>query len=223
MADDFSKWGLSSGDVSDTVPSQGLSEQDFNSKWLGASPSSSATPVQTVPIVPQNDRSIVDQLTGTTGPRYQTWPERLARSLAPSIAQGLTAPGNAYQSTPENPVTTEQMVGPATNLAGVIGTGAIPSVYGSAKALIDPATAQLANLAREKFDIPIRGGQISESPSVNYMDSVLKGKPFSGYGENVADQHGSFNKAVAQTIGEDADKITPDVMANAKSRLGQNY
>ncbi len=229
MPDDFSKWGLSPGDVSDTVPSQGLSEQDFNSKWLNEQQPSNTVPSQSSPITNMDRLGQVIShpyeaakpfATNITNPEIVT---NTIPAIAHSIAQGITSPGNAWYSTPKNPVTTEQMVEPATNLAGIIGTGAIPSVFGAGKALIDPAAAQLANLAREKFGIPIRGGQISESPSVNYLDSVLKGKPFSGYGENVVEQHSSFNRAVAKTIGEDADKVTPEVMANAKSRLGQNY
>lgn len=218
---DFSKWGISPDDVGGDQPTQSMSEPDFNTKWLGEKPAPSGNVVKTTTETPS--RTVQDQLLGTTGPRYQTWPERLLRTIAPSIGQGLAAPGSALKSTPENPVTTGEMIGPVANLAGVIGTGAIPSVYGPAKALIEPATASLANLARQTYGIPIRGGQISESPAINYLDSVLKSKYGSGYGASEAAQHAGFNRAVAETIGETADKLTPEVMANAKSRLGQNY
>ena len=200
MPDAFdTKWGVDSSAPPDVGvgPTTSYSEPAFDSKWLG-SPTQTAAETS-----PKQPRGAMDQLLGTTGPRYQLWPERLARSLAPTIAQGLTAPGDVLKSTPENPVTTGEMIQPATALAGIIGTGALPSVAAKAAPLIDPATAELANLARTEYGIPVRGGQISESPSVNYLDSVLKGKPFSGYGPNVAEQHSAFNSAVAKTIGED--------------------
>lgn len=37
-------------------------------------------------------RSAMDKLTGTGGERYQTWPERLARSIGGSIQSGVTLP-----------------------------------------------------------------------------------------------------------------------------------
>lgn len=57
-----------------------------------------------------------------------TWPARAGQG----ILQGLMAPGNAYRSTPDNPVTTEQMIGPAAELAGVMtGTPGGVGGYGS--------------------------------------------------------------------------------------------
>ena len=61
------------------------------------------------------NQSIIDALMGT-------WPARLGMGML----QGAMAPGRAYQSTPANPVTTEQMVEPAANLAGLAMTGAMP-------------------------------------------------------------------------------------------------
>lgn len=59
-----------------------------------------------------------------------TWPAQMGQT----IAQALMAPGNAYKSTPDNPITTGQMIGPAADLAGVItsGTLAAPAVRGGA-------------------------------------------------------------------------------------------
>lgn len=56
----------------------------------------------------------------------QTWPGRAVQSAI----TGLKAPGNAYASTPENPVTTEQMIAPAADLAGLM-TGFPGSPAGS--------------------------------------------------------------------------------------------
>jgi hypothetical protein len=61
------------------------------------------------------DQSLIDALMGS-------WPARLGMGML----QGAMAPGRAYQSTPDNPVTTEQMIDPAANLAGLAMTGAMP-------------------------------------------------------------------------------------------------
>ena len=61
------------------------------------------------------NQSLIDALMGT-------WPARLGMGML----QGAMAPGRAYQSTPDNPVTTEQMIDPAANLAGLAMTGAMP-------------------------------------------------------------------------------------------------
>lgn len=224
----FSDWGLSPQDVPKAPdlgigPTRSYDPKQFDQEWLGAT--QEVPPVVTAP--PPNIASNIMKV--------------FPFSMIPPAANAVAAPGNALKTTWQNPVTSEELIQPATNLAGLVATGAMPSVVRAGessipainslaaalrpavKPLIDPATASLASLARDKFGIPIRGGQISESPSMNYLDSLVKGKPFSGMAENEATQHAAFNRAVAKTIGEDAEKVTPDVMANAKTRLGQNY
>lgn len=49
-----------------------------------------------------------------------TWPVKTGEG----ILSALMAPGNAYRSTPDNPVTTAQMVEPASGLAGLMMLGA---------------------------------------------------------------------------------------------------
>jgi hypothetical protein len=58
----------------------------------------------------------------------QTWPARMGQS----IGSALMAPGHAYQST--TPITTEQMVAPAADLAGLVmgGSYAAPAIKGGA-------------------------------------------------------------------------------------------
>lgn len=147
-----------------------------------------------------------------------TWPVRLAKQ----IAGGLTLPGDVYQgnaTVPQHNVLGGEdtsSIDRLTNLGGIIGTGGIPSLVSKSAPLIDPATAQLAQLARDKYGIPIRGGQLSPNQHLNYLDSILNG----GLSET---QHAALNSSIAKAIGEDADKVTPEVMANAKDRLSENY
>jgi hypothetical protein len=52
--------------------------------------------------------------------------------IAEGLANAAMAPGNAVQSTWDNPVTTEQMIQPATDLAGMAMTGGFAGVPGEA-------------------------------------------------------------------------------------------
>ena len=113
-------------------------------------------------------------------------------------------------------------------IGGAAGVG-IPALFGAGRTVtnkllggssVSPENALLAQTARDGYGVPIRGGQITESPGVRFMDSTLSRTPGMGYSGDQAAQNIAFNKAVANTIGEDASKITPAVMASAKTRIG---
>lgn len=87
---------------------------------------------------------------------------------------------------------------------------------------ISPETAQLADLARTKYAILLTAGQMSDSPAVRFTASTSSRMPLSGAGDIAGTQQTAFNRAVAGTIGETADKITPDVMVAAKKRIGDS-
>ena len=235
MPDLYSKWGVNPNDLPgnpvDSAVGRSVTPTEFEAKWGVAGETPAETPKSTKKQMGWAD----------------TWPVRLAKD----IASGLTLPGDVYKgeaavphSAAVDPLGQEDTsnVGRLFNLANVIGTGAIPSVTrpgesssaainyldkltsGSPKApLIDANTAELARKAREDYGIPIRGSQISANRGANYLDSVLQEKPFSGMAANTAEQHTAFNRSIAKTIGEEADKLTPEVMDAAKKRLGSNY
>lgn len=98
---------------------------------------------------------------------------------------------------------------------GAIGAGANKLMAGTSEEV-----ARLAQLARDKFKIPVGPGQMSENQLMKFADSVVNKIPFSGGTVSNAQQQTAFNKAVASTFGETSDKITPEVMNRAKSRLG---
>jgi hypothetical protein len=89
--------------------------------------------------------------------------------------------------------------------------------------VLDPETAQLAQVARQQFGIPVNAGQMSPSPGIRFASSALNRLPMSGAEGDIAAQQGAFNRAVANTIGESADKLTPDVMNAARTRIGGYY
>ena len=81
----------------------------------------------------------------------------------------------------------------------------------------------LARAARDAYDIPVTAGQMSSSQPVRFLDSVLQRLPFSGYGARTAEQQTGLNRAVANEMGVTSDKITPDVLRQAKSIAYNEY
>lgn len=58
-------------------------------------------------------RGAIDKLLGSTGQRYQTWPERLARGLGSQVKDAVMAPGDAMAGKfdPESPEGTRRAMG----------------------------------------------------------------------------------------------------------------
>jgi hypothetical protein len=54
---------------------------------------------------------------------------------------------------------------------------------------------------------------------------MLSDNPFTGGGSHAFEeaQNNAYTKAISKTMGEDAERITPEVLQNAKTRLGDNY
>jgi hypothetical protein len=101
-----------------------------------------------------------------------------------------------------------------------IALGAIKGVGGAVLGgSTDAATAALAQQA-QKYGIPITLGQLSDNSSVRALDSMSKRVPLSGSAGQAAAQQAAFNRAVGGTIGQTADKITPQVMSAAKAQIG---
>jgi len=107
------------------------------------------------------------------------------------------------------------LVGAAGGIARTVASKVAPGV--------DAATAKLAKLAEEKYGIRLDGSQITNSPLVRRMDAQQAMSPFSGTVERDALQRGQFTRAVGQTFGADSHVLTPQVMQEAKDRLGQKF
>lgn len=88
---------------------------------------------------------------------------------------------------------------------------------------LDPATARLAQAARDQYGIPISAGQMSSNPTIRFMDSVLQRLPLTGYGARTEQQLAGINREVASTFGEHTDAINPDTIRAAKQRLGGGF
>jgi len=127
----------------------------------------------------------------------------------------------------------ESGASPLTQLAVGVGLGAAPGLAGLAgqagKAAIaqtfgkvDQETQALAQMAKAE-GIPLKASQVSSSKAAKALDSVTGQVPFSGARQFADNQQQAFNAAVARTIGETADKITPQVFARAKQRIGSEF
>lgn len=122
---------------------------------------------------------------------------------------------------------------PAAQMAFGIAGGMLPVGLGAGRQalvsgagrLLPPPSQEAATLARQAMDagIPLKSSQVSPSKVAKLVDSVSGQVPFSGAPAFQATQQKAFNRAVARTIGENADAITPDVFNVAKTRIGASY
>ena len=101
-----------------------------------------------------------------------------------------------------------------------LGGAAYNSLFGGG---MNPARAALAQEAIDRFGIPLRGSQISQSPFAKLADSAIGKMPMSGLESQNAAQRTAFTRAVAGTFGEDADNLTPKVMSSARDRIGSVF
>ena len=125
------------------------------------------------------------------------------------VLTGQTRAGNALQ-------------GAAWGAAGQGAASALSAAAKGGKAAMEPALRDLAMKA-ESYGIPITAAQLTDSRFVRTLKSVVDKLPFSGAQKLAGQQQKGFNRAVAQTFGENADTVTADVAAAAKRRLGKTF
>ena len=116
-----------------------------------------------------------------------------------------------------------------------------------AKAGVDPAVTQFAAnispmfmkgmdtdrgapavddpLAQKMIDmgVPLKQSQVNGGGFSKLADSAVKDIPGSGASKFNDAQFSGFNRAISHTFGEDSDKITPDVIDSAYTRIGNMY
>jgi hypothetical protein len=143
----------------------------------------------------------------------------------PSIAGRIAASGalGAGSSGIREADSTEGRLGNIA--AGALG-GGLGEAGGSALralgARATPAMTALYNDAK-KFGIQLTPAQLSNSQFVKRAQNILSNLPFSGATRTWENQVDQFNRAVSREFGEDAPKITPEVFASAKSRIGAEF
>jgi hypothetical protein len=168
-------------------------------------------------------QSAIETVVGSLGPGTRGAPNPVA-GIVPNIVRQsplLGATGAVGQGVTD--ATGDPLLGLAA--AGALpaavhtGSGALNTIAGR----VDPNTAQLANVARNQFGIPVSAGEISSNPMVRFANSVINKIPGSGGGAHREEMQTGFNRAVSNTFGEDEPSITPQVMANARDRIGDVF
>ena len=153
----------------------------------------------------------------------------LAGTLAQGAAQGAAVNVLTTPVTDENkPFLTEKLMQAFTGgTAGAAGAGALKAVGG----LAQPVSNALGDIGQKAVKtlrdagVPVDVAQATGSAFLNRTKAALMDNPFTAGKEEAfsALQKSAYNKAIAKTMGEDASAITPEVIASAKQRLGENY
>lgn len=116
----------------------------------------------------------------------QTWPSRAAQGMW----EGLMAPGNAYNST--EPMTSDQMIGPAMNLAGLVtlGAGTVPAGANEIRAGIRPYQNVPDSLMGYRKSGPQRGyGETNYSHKQPVKVTLKNGDAFTDVVEGMNADH----------------------------------
>lgn len=106
----------------------------------------------------------------------------------------------------------------AIELGANAGKAALKSLAGK----ITPEAMALYQRAQQ-LGIPVNLAQLGDSKFLKTLASTVEQVPFSGGAKKAGDQISAYNRAVSRTFGEDTDKITPEVYAAAKKRIGNEF
>jgi len=87
---------------------------------------------------------------------------------------------------------------------------------------ITPEAMALYERAKQ-LGIPVNLAQLGDSKFLKTLASTVEQVPLTGAAKKVDAQRSAYNQAVARTFGEDADRITPEVYAAAKKRIGGEF
>lgn len=118
------------------------------------------------------------------------------------------------------------------NLSAALGAAgpAISKVGGLLKQPVDEVLNPVISEGRkriiglaEKYKIPIGIDDVSDSQFYKTVISEGESLPGSGSAELIEKQQKAFNRAVAKTIGQDADEITPEVIDKAYKSIGKEF
>lgn len=165
-------------------------------------------------------------LSGTTSATAKGIGSALTSNLGAQTA--ATAAGTAGSDMAREaglPATVQVAAGLAGGLSpATLGAGRRALTAGVGRLMASPSP-EAAALGRYAMDagIPLKASQVSPSKAAKLVDSVSGQVPFSGAQAFQQTQQKAFNRAVARTIGENADAITPEVFNAAKARIGASY
>lgn len=104
---------------------------------------------------------------------------------------------------------------------GVAGEGIATGLRALARP-VSEGVAALYNSAR-KFGVELTPAQLTNNQFMRRAQNLLQSMPLSGARQAWERQVDQFNRAVSREFGEDSPKITPEIFARAKSRIGKEF
>ena len=138
-------------------------------------------------------------------------------------------PGALEYGTPEERAKAAAL-GAAGNVVGGVVVPKVVQAIGSAvapaaKAVLGAVTPEAKALyaKAQALGIPVTAAQLGDSKFSKYLASAIDAIPLSGSGKTKELQQKAFNKAVANTFGEDTDEVTRAVYNRARTRLGSEF
>ena len=165
-------------------------------------------------------------------------PAGAAGNIAGDIGQALLLPGGtilkttgagatlgAAQPVGEGESRVMNAVGGGT--AGALGQTAVNAIGRVAQPIFKNLSKQAEKGVQILKDagVPLDLAQETGSKVMGWAKRLTSDNPFTGGGSHAFEesQNNAFTKAISKTMGEDAERITPEVLQNAKTRLGDVY
>ena len=154
---------------------------------------------------------LLDFLGGKAGTNMLT--RAASRSANGAILGGIggTLVGQNPLQSAEAGAVLSPVLGAAGSAARAAGNALAPKV--------DPYIAAMAQKAQD-MGLNIRGSQISGSPAVRTVDSVLGRIAGTGMAADNAAQRSDFTRAISRSFGGDSPVLSEDVMQSAKTQVG---
>lgn len=144
-----------------------------------------------------------------TNPYVKAATQAGAFAATQPVLTGDTRAGNAAE-------------GAAFGAGGQAVASGLSAVARGASNKITPELRDLVSKA-EAAGIPVNVAQLSDSKFLKTLQSQLERLPFTGAQGARDRQQEALNRAVSRTFGADVPRITDDVYAGAKTRIGQQF
>jgi hypothetical protein len=141
--------------------------------------------------------------------------------LAANVTSGATLSGIQPVVDGESR-TLNAAVGGGLSIAGTAAASGLQRLGASAANAIKPEVRALYEAAKAR-GISLTPTQLSDSRFLKFLESQLRSLPLSGAQSRSAAQRADWNRAVARTVGSDADAVTPEVYAASKARIGGEF
>lgn len=153
--------------------------------------------------------------------------EALAMGAPKTIGQAASVAGAGAGSEIAHQIDPESNVAPLVgSLAGSMITPGSASLASGVKESLSPVVSNAVKPIAQKaleYGIPLTRSQIGDSRFNQSLASVAEKMPLSGGVQFRENQQTAFNRAVASTFGENADKVTPEVIDSAYKKIGAKF